>query len=287
MTFLRLLAVVAVLSVLVTEAAYAQVPPAPVQGERESSSAVTVPLDMMPSSPNAKTKSDLSKVQGKILAGEAYVEADLKELLQTFVMLDGVNIKDPEILGHYASIFYCPLFKEKFENDFEWNTLREQISSRLLLKKEHYRSLYEVTGVVYLGRYNFDTQDFPLAGESRMFNVGSMVMVQGRYPNNCKIERRVAIVLFPMIYMLYLKQPFTLDRLKISMDEAEALLKRMELEKNAERKLFIRFRSKIQSLYAGKMVDTSVTAGFLGELTAVDIFFDREMTQLVTSIPID
>jgi hypothetical protein len=229
----------------------------------------------------------------KIIAGEAYAEPTSRELVQAFVMMDGVNIKSSEFLDAYAKVFYCDLYRQKYTKDFEWNAVREQITGRLRAKKDSYRSLYEISGVTYLGRYNFDTQDFPLDEKSALFNVASLVVADrdslrasgGKCDDPAKGY-------FPGLYTLRLKQPFTFERLKIPVEEAEKLLEKMDKTKNTERKLYVRFRMRVQSLLQEgnqqlKDVPPPHNLIFLGDLIAVDVFFDREMTRFVASIPVD
>src|SRR5262249_44454123 len=91
--------------------------------------------------------------------------------------------------------------------------------------------------------------------------------------------------IFPGMYMFMLTQPLTLDRLKLPMDEAKALLERMAATKNSERRLYVRFRVRITGIDKVHATRTdTVQIDVKGDIVAVDIFLDHDMTKYLTSI---
>ena len=233
--------------------------------------------------PAASVQPAKAPARGKIMGGAAYAAPTSLDLLQSLVMLDGIDVRDTKIIDQYARWVYCDLYKEKFNNDFEWNQTRSQIMERIKLKKENFRTFYEIGGIVYLGRYDFDTQHFPLANNSALMGVSSLILIEDMNPNNECSTMGNGFALREMLARL--RQPFTFDRLKIPMDEAEKLLARLDKMKNAERKMYVRFRIILHSVVPSSKNGLPNT--FVADVVSVDVFYDREMTQLYMNVPID
>lgn len=199
------------------------------------------------------------------------------------MMLDAYDNNNNEVIDEYAKLMYCSLYLEKYKSDFEWNNIRRELGNKIRTKREYFRTHYEISGPIYLGRYSFETQDFPFVKDTALVNVGSLTLLtMGR--RSALAESRLCgeqdkSSLFPTSYIFILQQPLTLDRIKMPMDEAEKLLKRMDAMHNKERALYMRFRMR---LMAASGMDTRSSQPRLlmrGELVSVDIFYDREMTK--------
>ncbi len=226
--------------------------------------------------------------------GESYADPTYKELIQTLVMMDGVDITDPLVANDYAKLMFCDLWKTNSKNDFDWQKIRQQIVSRVTQHKDYYRIQYQLGGTIYLNVYNFETQDFPFKPESALTRVGSMSLLDFSFIGDKdrgikKLCGDAEIsVAFPINYTAQLHQPLTFDRLKIPMDEAKQLLDKMAAVKNTDRRLYVRFRFRLQSLIQ-KMSPPPVhlrraRAMFVSELSQIDVFLDKDMSKFVTTV---
>lgn len=235
-----------------------------------------------------------SVAASKYGGGESYAEANFRDLSQTLVLMDGISIETPNVLEEYAKMNYCAVYKEKFHDDFEWSQFRKLIIQKVQSKKEYYRNLYQISGVIFLGRYNFDTQDFPFINDSALVNVGSLQLYSlGRLSatavsarSMCGGEERSE--LFPDRYIFDLNQPLTFDRLKLPMEEAKSLLERMERMENKDRRLYVRFRMRVISVLPipPETFNPGSIVRLRGELTAIDIFLDRDLTQPFATVEV-
>ncbi len=214
--------------------------------------------------------------------GEAFAAPTFRDMAIASVMLGAYDTNDNRVIDEYAKLMYCTLYREKFKSDFEWNNIRRELDNKIKSKREYYRTNYELTGILYLGRYSFETQDFPFIKDTALVNVGSLSLLT--------LARRSPEVLtdlclsrdeesfFPSNYIFVMRQPLTLDRIKMPMDEAEKLLKRMDMMNNKDRSLFVRFRLRLMG--AGGLDDRGGGRLMMrGELVSVDIFYDKEMTK--------
>lgn len=228
--------------------------------------------------------------------GESYADPVYKELTQTLVMMDGVDVSNPIIANEYAKMFYCDLYRQNSRNDFDWQKIRHQIISRVLQKKEYYRIQYQMPATVKLNVYNFETQDFPFTPTTALVRVGSIELLNlVHISDHTKGITKLCGALdwspgFPMNHVVIMHQPMTFDRLKIPMDEAKLLLEKMTAMRNTDRMLYIRMRFRIQALNRKipppPLNLRRVRAEYLSEVTQIDVFLDQEMTKFITTIHI-
>lgn len=213
--------------------------------------------------------------------GESFAFPTLRELALSTLMLGAYDTNDNKTVDEYAKLMYCSLYLEKYKSDFEWNSVRQELTRKLQGKHEYFRTHYEITGTIYLGRYSFETQDFPFERKTALVNVGSLTLFSSQTFNpGLPCHPTTAQTSFlPNNYLFVLQQPLTLDRLKMPMDEAEALLKRLDLMNNKDRALYIRFRVRL--LGAGNLQSMGPYTSVMmrGDLVGVDLFYDRELTK--------
>lgn len=229
--------------------------------------------------------------------GESYVMPNYRELTQTLMMMDGLDITNPMVANDYARMFYCDLYRQNSTNDFDWQKIRTQIVQRVSQRKDYYRIQYELGGTVFLNVYNFETQDFPFTPHSALVRVGQMLLMDFMYRNDptygmlplCGFGGMAPS--FPLGHSIVMSQPLTFDRLKLPMDEAKALLERMQSMKNTDRRLYVRFRFRLQSLVnkappPGKINLRRMRIVYMGEIKQIDLFLDKDMTKFLTTVHI-
>jgi len=211
--------------------------------------------------------------------GDGYVTPSYREFAQTMAMLGGVDITNAAVADEYAKLVHCGLYQKNYKNDLEWYDIRSKIISRVLERKEHFRVLYETTGVFKLGRYDIDEQLFPLSPDTAMVNVGAMFFFStDAYEPFC--GQRKPSRIFPRNISFVLKKPLTLNVFRVPPDEVKKMMARMTKIKNLDRLLYGRIRFRVlQTPGPIRVKDKVVRAELHGEITAIDFFLDREMTQ--------
>lgn len=231
----------------------------------------------------APASASAQKADDRFARGEAFAAPNFREMALTSMMLDAFDNSKNETVDEYAKLMYCPLYLSKFKSDFEWNSIRQELSRKLKSRNEYFRTNYELSGTIFLGRYSFETQDFPFIKNTALVNVGSVNLFM---PNRREMNqsRRIcgegeASAMFPVNYVFLLNQPLTLDRIRMPPDEAESLLKRLDQMNNKERALYIRFRVRTMGVSGIDRRTANTVLMFRGDLVSVDIFYDREMTK--------
>lgn len=226
-------------------------------------------------------------------SGEAYANTNLRDLTQTSIMMDAYDLKNTKYVDEYAKVFYCELYKTKFKEDFEWNNIRQEILGRINNKKEYYRVLYQFSGPVNLGRYNFETQDFPFEKGSAIVNVGYMVMQEPMHKRLAGAQLSECFgkndtLEFYKSFQVRLSEPLTIDRLKMPTGPAQVLLDKMQAQNNANREVYLRYRVKlVTAMKSNPNKQSSDRGTFVAQLTAVDVFLDPELTQFVSNISLN
>ncbi|MBI1216877.1 MAG: DUF4852 domain-containing protein [Alphaproteobacteria bacterium] len=226
--------------------------------------------------------------------GESFSPPTYRDLVQTFLMMQGLDINKDKIADEYAKLSYCSLYKKKFHNDFSWNKIRSELITRVNQKRDYYRVQYQLEGTIYLGRFNFENQQFPLIKDSAINHIGALIATDPRSPDSLPYrlcgDHDFSSV-FPYQYIFELNRPFSLKALKVSQDEAKALLDKLASLGDTDRRLYVRFRYRIQTVDKidpfGKGFDIRGARGsFHGELTSVDLFLDHDMTKFYMRLPL-
>jgi hypothetical protein len=216
--------------------------------------------------------------------GEGFAKPTYIELVQTLVLMGGYDIKNPQIADEYARAVYCNLYRKNFNNDVAWNKIRTLLVSRAAEKKEYFRVLYETTGVFKLGRYDFESQAFPLASDINIKNVGSILLYSNKDPHVFCGNKMLDF--FPVNVTLDLNRPLTIDRLSVPADKIEKMLVRIDEErrkskdKDKGRVVYGRIRVQVSDapgLASGEI--SSMRSRLRGDVRYVDFFIDKEMTK--------
>lgn len=227
-------------------------------------------------------------------AGEAYIYPTFTELTQTTLLLGGMDVNEPGVLEQYIHLMYCDLYKQNRNDDFAWHGIQKQILARINAKKEYSRTLYQLGGAVILGPYDFERQMFPLVDGTAFQNVGYMSLFSKEefkpyclFLNRSPATANLGKDIFARNINIVLSEPFNLTSFRATPQEAQKLLNMMQKQRVQGRKLYIRFRFRVQSVLnvekergAYNKVDLS------GEIVSIDLFYDKEMTKWLASLPV-
>lgn len=220
--------------------------------------------------------------------GSAFSAPTYRELVRTMILTGAFDIKEEEIANEYARTFHCEEYKKYFQDDFRWNEVRIKIIEDLQKKQNSYRSEFEVAGMVKFDRYDFDQQLFPLSADTKMSNLGSLLLLESKEVERPCIGSNEGERVFPRIVYAKLNHPFNFGELRIPMDEAEILIDKIAAMKNKDRVLYVRFRlifSHGADIRLNKN-NMASSATFKSTLHSVDLFYDQDLTQKFMTLPV-
>jgi Domain of unknown function (DUF4852) len=228
-------------------------------------------------------------------AGEAFVYPTYIELTQAVVMMaGGVDLARDDLVDDYIKLMYCDIYRENYRDDFAWHTVRNKLAEKIRSRRERFRALYQIGGVIELGRYDFAQQQFPLIKNTAFQNVGKMVLFSSyNFQKYCPIVDPDSQIeykqdgLFPKDVNIILNEPINFTALRATPQEAEKLMAEIARDSvGSERKAYIRFRFRLQGI---QRVQTSKSAllrtDFSGEIVSIDLFYDKEMTKFLARVP--
>lgn len=222
---------------------------------------------------------------------EGYARPDYRDLIQTIVVLGGLDINNAKVANEYARLIECQSYRKYHADDFSWNAIRQQVVERVRGKKENYRIYYEYAGLVKLDRYDFGRQLFPLTAETRFNNVGRMDVITSAAakPYLCRINNEdKSEPYFPLLVGLTLNNPLELKGFAMAPDRAEALLAKLKARGVADRSIFVRFRFRVidQPKVLSEKKGEMFRAELIGNIEHIDFFLDRELTAWIASVPV-
>ncbi len=271
-SLLSVLSATAVAVILVSGGAYAQ------------SAIDAVPSVSIPAPDKSATTAAGDVVEG-------YARPDYRDLIQTIVVLGGLDITNAKVANEYARLIECPSYRKYHADDFSWNAIRQQVVERVRGKKENYRIYYEYAGLVKLDRYDFSRQVFPLTADTRFNNVGRMDVITpaAAKPYFCRTGNEdKSEPYFPLVVGLTLNVPLDLKGFAMPPERAEALLAKLKARGVADRSIFVRFRFRVidQPKVLSEKNGELYRADLIGNIEHIDFFLDRELTAWIASVPV-
>lgn len=215
---------------------------------------------------------------------EGFALANYEDLSFTAASFDQTIGENDQMIDQYIEIFHCEAYKAVYKNDFELQKLRQKIRKEVAEKKDPFHRFYEILIPVRFDRYDFQGQYFPLDQKSKMVAVRAIMVFSGDWKNRGNCVNRFGQIYFPMNYQVVLTKPITIDRIRISTIDAEALLNRGKKVATRTAYLRIRFRILDKLGYGGpERASEARFSALQGAIEAIDFFEDPEATKLISS----
>ena len=195
--------------------------------------------------------------------------------------MNAYELDDNEALDQFLKITECNLYHKFFKNEFEWQKIRATTRSYLVNYGADLPRYYEFMQPIYLERYNFDLEGFPLMPNSKY---ESAYVIQITEPeiqyNSCGDKFEGDTLKFPLGGILRLRSPFSLSFIRVPNRVAKeylTLLDRQNIFTDEGRPAYIRYRIELKKYLENVMVKNRSYYVFEGKLLQLDVFADREM----------
>lgn len=231
--------------------------------------------------------------------GQGFAQVTFRDLAVTLMAIKSPNLEN-RIVDKYAQVFHCHLYLEKYQNDFEWARVRDAIRKKIAKASERIRRHYEFLGVIEIERYDFERQMFPLTERTMMTNVGALVFYDlgsDAIETPCgsvsdiiaKTQGTVALQMeqpsLPTTYVLQTAIPITITNIEMAPKDAEQLVQAMQrVGGKFNRTLYLRFRMRLETFGGIRMSSSKAIGQMTGEISAVDMFLDKEKKYYITTI---
>ncbi len=221
-----------------------------------------------------------------------YVRITPQSLADLYWRLQVFDSGDNRAIDNYMLINECDIYQDNFNNDFEWNKIREAAKQHIKQNKNDFSTKFEFFVPVHLGRYDTEKKGFDLVDDTGYRNIRRMeVNSYVRTDEICGESR--AIKDYPMAVLFILEEALTYVFSEVDEHVAQAYILRKQKEildlpidlrqRRYERTAYLRFRLDIEE-YQGNIISGSDTLAVLkAELDGVDLFEDAKGKRLLSS----
>jgi Domain of unknown function (DUF4852) len=213
---------------------------------------------LVPSSPNAAKKQ----------VDRTYTQITYSNLYKLVWSYDAYSVDDVDALNTYLMITECALYNKYFQNEFEWEKIKNA-TKKFLKNNKGKAPKYSLQGFPILDSdKNFKSQkNFEFArfntGETSCggFDVGAM-----KYPGTG------VLTISSPLNLTFIRVPINLAQKYIEWRDRQGIIT------DKDRQAYIRYRIRVDGYDGIKMFSLGVNAfGFNGKLLRLDVFADREM----------
>lgn len=252
---------------------------------------------VVPSASKAENEKLMKMLNSRPLALYDYKQATLKNFSQLYWALSRLDITNDQFIDNYMLINECDIYKNYFQNEFEWNSIRQYARQHIEQNKEKFPLRFEFIQPLRLGPYDFEKQGFKVAESYeidgiRRFEIQSLDF----YEKTCGYEGDV--VGYPKSLIVELSRPVFFEILPMHPDKANEYLneKTVEFKKLATgqqqdykvynfRDIYLVLKVKFFASagdYSSK-VNSTLSAKVLGVLESIEIYDDLERKKLLFS----
>ena len=222
---------------------------------------------------------------------DEYVDPDMRNISKLMWQLGVLDLSDNIAIDNYLLINECDLFLRFFNNDIEWEKIREATREHLNHNMTTFPTKFEILVPIKLDRYNPDKEYFELEESSKMMNVRRLEVRMNQKREVCN-EKGREIRGYPRNMILTLNRPFSFTRVPVSkalaelyIEEARLVYENMPLKLQPqfyERIAFMRAKVNITSFreaIQGRQGD--MQAVVIGQLEGVEIYADVQKQKLM------
>lgn len=212
-----------------------------------------------------------------------YFSPTFENLSKTLIAMDYYDLMDDKILDEYAQVNYCELYQNYFDNDFEWQRIRDAIRDDIKENLKTYPRYYDVVGPMYIDRYDFEREAFRLKPESKILNVGRLTIYE-EVSNVYHCDRTSPSDYFPVKFIAWLNQPVNITQIKMEPEDAKALLDRLD-RRLETRMVYVRFRILILAVRDVTGISRGAKANMHAVLEDISFFEDNQLNYFIAPGP--
>lgn len=220
-----------------------------------------------------------------------YIDPNMKNLSKLMWHLGVLDLSDSVAVDNYLLINECEMFLRFYNNDIEWEKIRNATRIHLRDKMAKFPNKFEILVPMFMDRYNIEKQYFDLHNNSKMVNVRRLDIHMGNRKELCN-ERGSEIRGYPRNIILTLNRPFSFTRIPVNRQLAQMYIEESKIAYsnlplkmqnfNYQRPIFMRAKVSITSMkevLQGRQ--GGAQAVLIGQLDGVEIFADVEMQKLL------
>ncbi len=254
----------------------------------------------------AQAESEFTKLKPKEVPQEAevtiiedkhagkYVEANLENISKLYWNKRALVEANDKAIDNFMLINECAIYEKFFNDDFEWQRVREAGRKMLKEKKTGFSSKFKMVVPIDLGRYDMMRKGFPLINKTAFKDL-RRIEIGGNSNHHTVCGNDHIIEHYPRNLILILNKPFSYEFVALDEHIAQAFIIRQKYDKIAipkelqnkhyDRLAFARIRITFSD-YQGETrgSDNFPLAIMFGRLDGIDIFEDANEKRLLMSV---
>jgi hypothetical protein len=221
-----------------------------------------------------------------------YIKPTWPDFVNMLISFNALNFKDDtKLLDEYIMLNHCDWYTDSHNDEFQWQKIRNNVLSVITKAPTNAMIKMRYQSTVHLDKYDFDDKIFHFTKNGNIDHVNAFLITN----SNQYVCDNTTLEVLPHNFRVVLNKPIILSGLPMDQETGEALLKSMELTKNKDRTVFIKFNMRIVNIqsigkYEQRNKDNKITYYYLqgrfppdptqldGELDSAEFYADPEMT---------
>lgn len=189
-------------------------------------------------------KSDAIEAKVAVIEGKEYDPVTFENLSKTYWWLSMHDVGNETAIDEFARIHFCKLYETYFNDDFQWQLIREGIKEEVSRNRSSYPNRYYISAPVLLDRYDFENSIFMLDEKSAMNSAGVLTMLDYRsFKPYC--GSRDSVPEYPDQVYVRFSKPVDFLGVPLSQVKAQELLNEMKETGNDRKVLYVRLYFRI------------------------------------------
>lgn len=154
-----------------------------------------------------------------------YVKTTYQNLAKLYWALGKFYLSDTKAVDNYLQITECDLYRQYYHDDFQWNDIRNITKNKLQKERLKFPTKFEMMLPLTLGRYNVKDGTFSIENDTKFSGLKRVdMMADNKDEKLCTKIRTVSG--YPIGVILYLNQPFTLEKIPVKPEIAALYIKK-------------------------------------------------------------
>lgn len=159
---------------------------------------------------------------------DGYIETTFPNLVNAYWAVGKFDMDDDKAIDNYMMITNCDIYKQYFNNDFEWDKVRTAARQYLTANAAKLPTRFEALLPIQLDKYDPKSQQFRIRDEYQQHNLVRIdVMTNMEGEAICGYKENIP--LYPRNIVVMLNRPFSVKTFPVNPEVAELYLKELAI----------------------------------------------------------
>ena len=162
-----------------------------------------------------------------------YERPNIRTLSQLYWRMLKLDPADDEAVDNFMMINECDLYRDYYQNEFEWLGICDAARTFLLENRKDFPIHFEFVQPLRFAEYDLETSEFDVWEPYKINSVRRFeVLAEDLFKDVCDKKSKVIIPNYPKGLLVELNRPFTLDSISVDPEKArEYIEERIEAAK--------------------------------------------------------